>query len=610
VAPAAGCKKDPEVTVRTVTMHLPCTPGGLTLDGNGQAFYQGLGDFDPSTVPIAAHPAASKGDPLPELNPSARALVIDATENDRDWWGIGNLPSQGSVDILMFPATTSCALAASVPGDDASNDVDGGANQAAATLGAYGDGSRVLVVGGTGAVPGEALSTQVVHLDTGAVVIAQPDLRTPRLGATITPFGTGALVAGGYDPRTAGIPLQDAEVFDDSVGGFDQAAPIMLSEPRAAQGATTLTTGETLLVGGIGGPSGTTLLDTMEIVDPVSRAVRAEDVALLAVARRAPVVIRLASGEVLVAGGVDASGNAVATLEWFRADASAPSRAVRDLVTGSAVAYIALEAGGALAVIAPPSPAPSNFQSVWVIDADGTLEAATPIEGSLTHPLLFGGAGGAPVLWTGDRWLVWEPWLGAFGALTVLDASPAIVTDAAASPDPGLAMWIDGASGALVGLRFDTRGPYSSLIAPLLVVDAANMAPDRLAASQADDFDPSSGLALAMGASAFVTDRTYADVLVEVDTPQPTLVVLRDVYGNELEVGGQACPEPLLQQPASLEVKRSGAVVQWTLPGGQSGQCPSGVLAGARVSVGLRGIGSAGSESVARNLRVTRIATP
>ena len=39
-----------------------------------------------------------------------------------------------------------------------------------------------------------------------------------------------------------------------------------------------------------------------------------------------------------------------------------------------------LAGGGALAVVAPPAGAPAGFQNVWVVDADGALEAATPIE--------------------------------------------------------------------------------------------------------------------------------------------------------------------------------------------------------------------------------------
>jgi len=240
----------------------------------------------------------------------------------------------------------------------------------------------------------------------------------------------------------------------------------------------------------------------------------------LAVPRIAPSVLRLASGEVLVAGGADANGVAVLTLEWFSPDASHTKR-TEDLVAGSARAYVALQSGGALAVIAPPAGADATFHNTWVIDPDGVLEAATSIEGALTQPALFGGAGDAPVLWTGDRWLRWQPWLGTFGALGARDAAPAHVGVVSASPDRGLALWLDSSNTSeprFTALRFDVRGEYSPLGGPLLVSDAGDLSPDHLVTSGAVTFDSAldgGALTLEPGASAFVTDRTYADVRVE-----------------------------------------------------------------------------------------------
>ena len=103
--------------------------------------------------------------------------------------------------------------------------------------------------------------------------------------ATVTTFGNGALVAGGIDAQGAGV-LDEAEVYDPSLGGFDQQHPITLSTQRASAGAAVLVTGETLLVGGVGA-DGTTALDSMEIVDPTTRTVHVEGVARLAVPRLA-----------------------------------------------------------------------------------------------------------------------------------------------------------------------------------------------------------------------------------------------------------------------------------------------------------------------------------
>jgi hypothetical protein len=594
-----ACHRAPRITTRAVTMNVVCAPGGLTLDGNAYAFYYGVGDFEPTTSPVGARVVGtSAGATLVEIDPASRALFIDAMESDREWWGVGNIAAQGNVDVLVLPALTSCGLPSL------------SSNPSGAVLGATGA-QQVLVVGG-------ASTTSVAHLDTGQVTAAQPDLRTPRLHESITAFGAGALVAGGVDAQTPGLVLADAEVYDPSIGGFDQQNPILLSEARSDHGAVVLATGETLLVGGIGA-DGATLLTSMEVVDPVTRTVRVQNVAGLTYARLGADVLLLASGDILVAGGVDANGAPVTTMELFSSNAQSELATWTEPVVGGARAYSALPSGGALFVVAPSAGEGMTdgamLQNTWLIDPDGTFEAAAPIQGTLTNPMLFGGAGGAPALWTGDRWLRWQPWSGSFGALGSLDDVAVQVTNAAISPDSGLAMWLDASSGpdpTLTALRFDTRSQYSTLDEPLLVGDTSNTAPDRLVVPDVIAFDAALGLTLSPGATVFVTDRTYVDVVVDLDMPTgaTTLVVLRDELGRELVVGGQACPGPPAAGAAtSLRVERNGTEVLWSVPSGPSGTCPEGVEQDARLSLGVRGaIGML--PTTVRNLRVTRTGTP
>jgi hypothetical protein len=587
-----ACSRDASVTTRAVTLHVPAA---CAVGPSAYAQYFELGDFEPG-APTGGHVLGRPGEVLPEVGSAARALLVEATESSRTWSGTATLPPAGQVDALVTPMLLSCPFSTRV-----------GARTGSAVAAIAGD--RVLVVGGDQAAP-----TFVASLDTGRVAAARPDLLTPRQGASVTPFGSGGLVAGGADPRSGGQVLATAEVFAPDPGGFDQQHAIALSTPRMDHGAVVLVTGETLLAGGVGSKGGRDVHDSMEAIDPITREVRSVNVARLQVARRAPSLLRLASGEILVAGGLDASGAPVATVEWLAPDASRATRVPRDLVAGSARAFVALDGGGALAVVAPPAGAPADFQSVWVIGADGAFEAATPLGGSLLQPVLFHGAGGEPVLWTGGaggRWLRWQPWQAAFAALGVLDETPARVGAASTSPDPGLALWLDDASApALVALRFDARGPYSPVRGPLLADSAADTMPDRLAAPGVASFDPSSGLALGPGASAFVTDRTYADVAIDVDAPtgEPALIVLRDELGGELEVGGIACPGALAKAAAgsSLHVQRTGGTVRWAVAGGAQGACPSGVRAAARLSVGVRAPAGA-ARSVARSLRITRL---
>jgi hypothetical protein len=595
-----ACHKDPVVTIREVTLHAPrsCAAGIATLDANAYGIFHALGDFEPPAS-ATGHVLGDVGTTLSELDTATRAVVVDATEADRPWQGQTDIAAAGPIDLLLLPALSSCAL---------SHTFDAGAH-AGSALAPVG-GQRVLVVGGTASAPPPTL---VMHLDTGSIDPVSPDLLTPRTGASVTAFGAGALVAGGFDSRNGGEVLDKAEVYDPVLGGFDQQHFITLSTQRANLGAVVLVTGETLLVGGVGG-DGKRALDSMEVVDPVTRTVRAENVAQLAVARSAPTVLRLASGEILVAGGVDTNGVAVPTIEWFSPDATRATKRAEDLVTGSVRTYVALESGGALAVIAPPASPPPMFQNTWLIDPDGVFEPATPIAGALADPILFGGAGGSPVLWTGDRWLRWAPWSGSFAGLDVLDDAPAHVAGITASPDPGLGLWLDGKSGSPTALRFDTRNEYSTLSGPLLVSDTVDIAPDRLVGPGTLTFDPDTGLILDSGSSAFVVDRTYADIDVTLDAPtgEPAELVLRDELGVELEVGGIGCPGAIESgsRPGSLStlsVQRRGSAVTWSVSGKKPPQaCTPDVGDDARLSIGVRGA-AALSRSVARNLRITRI---
>jgi hypothetical protein len=88
---------------------------------------------------------------------------------------------------------------------------------------------------------------------------------------------------------------------------------------------------------------------------------------------------------------------------------------------------------------------------------------------------------------------------------------------------------------------------------------------------------------------------------VDVDAPELGLphVVLRTEAGAVVEVGGPECPLPNVSLPATLHVERRGGAVTFTT-GKKSGTCTTGVVAGTRVAVGLRGPGRA------RNLRVLR----
>jgi hypothetical protein len=105
---------------RAVTLHAPqaCAPGLSDLDAGAFAVYHALGDYEPA--PRADGHLLAAGTPLPEIDPAARALLVDTTQQDRTWEGVAPLAPSGDVDVLLLPATTPCALRGMVRESDGS----------------------------------------------------------------------------------------------------------------------------------------------------------------------------------------------------------------------------------------------------------------------------------------------------------------------------------------------------------------------------------------------------------------------------------------------------------------------------------------------------------
>jgi hypothetical protein len=584
----AACSKEPRIETRTVTLHVPAA---CSLGASPYGLFYASGDFEPPAGPPSG-PLTDVGRALTGLPKTTRSLVLDATdESQREWRGVAPVDPAGDVDVLVLPYRAPCALSTAVD------------PRTQAAFGAIDD-RRALLVGGVG--PDQSVPrTFAIDRTTGAIRALEGDreLFVPRARATITPFGAGGIVAGGARPDT-GEHLATAEVFVD--GAFDgQLVP--LSTGRSDHGAVVLASGETLLVGGFG-PSG--VLRSMEIVDPLTRRARTAGLAALAVPRAAPTVLRLASGEILVAGGRDALGAPVPTLEWFAADARAASRRPRDLVARARQSFCALAGGGALAVIAPDASDPvATFKSVWVLSADGALEDAKPIVGALGAVRLFEGSEGAPVLWTGDRWLRWRPWDGAFGALAGAEGASGPPGDIVASGDPGLALWVDGAR--VNGLRFATRGPFASTPAsrPLLSTSTDLTAPDRLVTpgtTRAIRFDVTAGLTLEDAASVVVTDATFAAVRIDarVTSAVAPSLVLRAGTGIEAPIDALHCPLASLAAGAIVHVERERERVRAAVNDADLADCGVTLPPDARVTIAVRGV--AGAVTGVRDLVLRR----
>lgn len=114
-------------------------------------------------------------------------------------------------------------------------------------------------------------------------------------GAAAVPLGDGrVLVAGGQDAQRS--PLAASETFDPVTSSWTVTGPMAIGRWRP--GAVALASGKVLVVGGLG-PHGP--LSSAELFDPVTRHWSAA--ASMSDARWAPAIIQLADERVLVAGG-------------------------------------------------------------------------------------------------------------------------------------------------------------------------------------------------------------------------------------------------------------------------------------------------------------------
>ncbi|MEO7114066.1 MAG: hypothetical protein ABI183_26735, partial [Polyangiaceae bacterium] len=561
-AAGSGCTKDPVVDQRVVTLYTledppnAITPSSCAVPSDSFALYTAAGDFQPD---IDSPPQSSVR--LNELSPqlsaipsSTRQLTLAVGPTTNPWRGYELIPATGDIAVLLWPAGHECELKPSVDARPGS------------TITPYDD-RHVLIAGGVNS------SSFIADLSNGSVAqlgLSQ-EITTPRAFASATKFSGGVVIAGG---DYGNAPTSDAEIFSSQSSSFTGES-INLGVPRALQGATLLTNGNILLVGGE--TNATTLYPSLELIDPVLKRATQAGLPQLDSPRANPTVLTLTSGEVLVAGGVDASGSAVRSVEWFSKDASA-NIGQASIAASHHQAFVALPAGGALGVVSSDT---TGVTTTWVITSDHQIQQgaslATVLPGSNIR--LFPGANGAPLLWTGSNWFRWSPWTGAFvpfsdatsnGTTLANGPSEAAVT---ASPDPGLALWLENAQGVtagkVLGLRFDSRGEYSTDVETLLSGDTTSIAPDRLPGSdlsfqEAIANGPATGLALGPNAQAVIADANYLNFSLDFDSGElemPTLI-LRNATENDFTIGEDSavtCGLPL--NANHVHVERNGSVV-------------------------------------------------
>ncbi len=586
-----------------------------------------LGDFDVSnrTVEIVGATARERALGLPS---ATRAVAIRPAGGALGFHGVGERRGERA-DVLLWPDFAECELfRASGPGAYP-------AARGRQALGVSVSQHTLLVAGGFR----DSASALAVDLLTGVAT------RIEGLGGllerheypTVTEFGDGLVVAGGYDfveERNA-----SAEVFDPALGRFE-STPIGLRNPRRRHAAVVLATGETLLIGGLNG-SGRPL-PSVEVLSPSARAASSSGLALLLDARVEPSATRLDTGRVLVVSGMTDDGEpgtltrVPPALEWISADAKAneqkgtlPPRFNRALVArpgggGLAVggcedrAPLAGEACSARCGTLPDELAdslagrargcpPASFDVWWIRDDGGVTPLPDLPPGiDASRPALIAASDAAPWLIAGERVLRFDPWTGRF-AVAGLPERITLPEDVA-SPvaiDTGAFAWLSEGIASPSGLpevtlrsfRHGTRSRFES-DTPLLPDGALHLAPNQapvLPEGSESDVRYDGALHLrGVGAQAFVTDTTYADVELELvlSSGVPPFVTLDDVRVTWSNVPTVEAPRTL-----TLTLRRRGDVIELT-HGADSPRARQTVraLRGARVRLGLAGAGAGDSE--------------
>ncbi len=151
-----------------------------------------------------------------------------------------------------------------------------------------------------------------------------PGLGAVRITATAssstTPSGTptpgklsgDVLIAGGLD--AVGSPVGQAEIYDPTTGMFSTTGTMKTA--RAFHTVTELPSGTILLTGGQTNPNGNTPLNTAELYNESTEVFKLTTGKMVA-ARTLQTATLLQSGQVLITGGADASGNPLNTAELY-----------------------------------------------------------------------------------------------------------------------------------------------------------------------------------------------------------------------------------------------------------------------------------------------------
>ena len=165
---------------------------------------------------------------------------------------------------------------------------------------------KVLIVGGTGAIPSVLASAELFDPATGTFTATAAPMATPRIFHTATLLPDGRVLIAGGVGGVGGVPLDSAELYDPVTGTFRTISSPM-TVTRYAHTATLLPGGKVLIAGGVASAATSSNVAAAELYDPAAVAPAASFTATgaLVTPRDSHMAVLLPSGQVLVVGGIN-----------------------------------------------------------------------------------------------------------------------------------------------------------------------------------------------------------------------------------------------------------------------------------------------------------------
>jgi hypothetical protein len=339
----------------SIRVHSIDTSPRCTIESNPDLALEALGPFPKLGTERLPYRSRDRALRFPEETVGVEAV---ATEAGATWLGYAEQRAEDGIEVLLWRKGVGCELYV----DDGAHRYPG-PNAGQAT--GYSPEAGLVLVAGSDSEESAAAGAIVFDSGTGASTRVDVTFPEARAYATVTPFGSGFLLAGGEKPLdTDFVPdreTRESAAFYDAASGEFDADLIELEFGRTRHAAVMTPRGETLLVGGgRATPDGMELVTQFEVISPRTRRSTVNGVTHLANGRMEPSALMLDNGKLLVGGGYDENRMPVSSLEWFSADGSCPISPGDDscpheppdaeLTARHHRAFVAMPGGGALTV--------------------------------------------------------------------------------------------------------------------------------------------------------------------------------------------------------------------------------------------------------------------